>query len=49
MLPIELRSLDTIHLATAQQLGADLARIVTYDDRMAGAANQLGMTVARPR
>ena len=44
----ELRSLDAIHLATAQQLGADLARIVTYDDRMAGAANQLGFTVTRP-
>jgi uncharacterized protein len=48
MLPVELRSLDAIHLATAQQLGADLARIVTYDDRMAAAANQLGLTVARP-
>jgi len=48
MLPLELRSLDAIHLATAQQLGADLARIVTYDDRMAGAANHLGMTVMRP-
>ena len=48
MLPAELRSLDAIHLATAQQLGTDLARIVTYDDRMAMAANQLGLTVARP-
>jgi prevent-host-death family protein len=48
MLPVELRSLDAIHLATAQQLGADLARIVTYDDRMAAAANHLGLTVARP-
>ncbi len=48
MLPVELNSLDAIHLATAQQLGADLARIVTYDDRMAVAANQLGLTVARP-
>jgi uncharacterized protein len=48
MLPLELRSLDAIHLATASQLGADLARIVTYDDRMAEAARQLGMTVARP-
>jgi uncharacterized protein len=47
-MPVELRSLDAIHLATAQQLGADLARIVTYDDRMAAAANQLGLTVARP-
>jgi predicted nucleic acid-binding protein len=48
MLPAELRSLDAIHLATAQQLGADLARIVTYDDRMAMAADQLGLAVARP-
>jgi predicted nucleic acid-binding protein len=48
MLPVELRSLDAIHLATAQQLGTDLARIVTYDDRMAMAASHLGMTVARP-
>jgi uncharacterized protein len=33
MLPAELRPLDAIHLATAHQLSADLARIVTYDDR----------------
>lgn len=48
MLPADLRSLDAIHLATAQQLGADLARIVTYDDRMSEAARDLGWTVARP-
>lgn len=48
MLPGDLRSLDAIHLATAQQLGADLARIVTYDDRMSEAARDLGWTVARP-
>jgi predicted nucleic acid-binding protein len=48
MLPAELRSLEAIHLATAQQLGADLARIVTYDDRMAMAADELGLAVARP-
>jgi uncharacterized protein len=48
MQPVESRSLDAIHLATAQQLGADLARIVTYDDRMATAANHLGLRVARP-
>lgn len=48
MLPVELRSLDAIHLATARQLGADLAQIVTYDNRMAAAANQLGLTVTRP-
>lgn len=48
MLPVELRSLDAIHLATAQQLGADLARVVTYDQRMTVAARQLGLMVARP-
>ena len=48
MLPPDLRSLDAIHLATAQQLGDDLARIVTYDDRMAAAARALGWTVVAP-
>jgi uncharacterized protein len=48
MLPVDLRSLDAIHLATAQQFGEDLARIVTYDDRMAYAAEDLGWSLARP-
>jgi predicted nucleic acid-binding protein len=48
LLPTELRSLDAIHLATAQQLGADLARVVTYDDRMASAAETMGWSVAAP-
>jgi uncharacterized protein len=48
ILPAELRSLDAIHLATAQQLGSDLTRIVTYDERMAAAAENLGWTVAQP-
>lgn len=48
LLPAELRSLDAIHLATAQELGDDLARLVTYDDRMAAAASAMGWTVAAP-
>ena len=48
MLPMDLRSLDALHLATAEQLGADLARIVTYDRRMGAAAEGLGLTVAAP-
>ena len=48
MMPVDLGSLEAIHLATAQQLGADLARIVTYDSRMADAAKDLGWMVARP-
>ncbi|MDQ3770787.1 MAG: hypothetical protein M3343_01700 [Actinomycetota bacterium] len=48
MLPIDIRSLDAIHLATTQLLGDELARIVAYDDRMAAAAKDLGLMVARP-
>ncbi len=49
LLPVNLRSLDAIHLATAQQLSTDLARIVTYDERMAVAARALGFRVVSPR
>lgn len=48
LLPQELRSLDAIHLATARQLGDDLARVCTYDERMAAAARLLGMSVVSP-
>lgn len=48
LLPLELRSLDAIHLATAQHLGAELARVCTYDDRMTAAAAALGLTVVAP-
>lgn len=46
--PAGLRSLDAIHLATAQQLGSDLVRVVTYDDRLALAAQAAGWTVVAP-
>jgi uncharacterized protein len=48
LLPLELRSLDAIHLATATRLGADLNDIVTYDDRMAAAARSMGYRVTSP-
>lgn len=47
--PRELRSLDAIHLATAQQLGKALRALVTYDDRMATAARLLGYRIVQPR
>jgi predicted nucleic acid-binding protein len=47
--PAQVRSLDAIHLATAQLLGEDLGQVVTYDDRMADAARQLGLKTASPR
>jgi len=48
LLPEELRSLDAIHIATAQLLGEDLARIVSYDERMLEAAAVLRLPVAAP-
>ncbi len=49
MQPPELRSLDAIHLASAGQLGPLVRQIVTYDERMAEAANAAGWSVASPR
>jgi predicted nucleic acid-binding protein len=46
--PSTLRSLDAIHLATARLLGASLARVVTYDARLATAARTMGFTVSTP-
>jgi predicted nucleic acid-binding protein len=48
LLPAEVRSLDAIHLATAQQLGDDLGVVVTYDVRMADAAAKLGIKTHSP-
>jgi predicted nucleic acid-binding protein len=44
-----LRSLDAIHLATARVLGPDLDGLATYDDRLAAAAKDAGITVVDPR
>lgn len=46
--PPELRSLDAIHLATALELAADLETLVTYDVRLAKAAQVNGLQVAAP-
>jgi len=43
-----LRSLDAIHLATAQLLEPELRAVLTYDIRMGHAAVGLGLTVASP-
>ncbi|HLZ28628.1 MAG TPA: PIN domain-containing protein [Chloroflexota bacterium] len=48
LLPVELPSLDAIHLATARLLGKDFGRVVTYDERMAEAARVLRLRVASP-
>jgi uncharacterized protein len=43
-----LRTLDAVHLAAAQRLGADLRSVVTYDRRMTEAATAVGLAVAAP-
>lgn len=46
--PVELRSLDAIHIATALDLGNDLSAFVTYDERQAAAARGAGLEVLAP-
>lgn len=43
-----LRSLDALHLASARTVGSGLRAVVTYDERMATAAESLGMLVESP-
>jgi predicted nucleic acid-binding protein len=47
--PPELRTLGAIHLATANELGSDLARVVTYDERLGSAAATMGLAISAPR
>jgi len=46
--PTLLRSLDALHLAAALALGDDLEGLVTYDERLAGAAELNGLVVTAP-
>ncbi len=47
--PSELRSLDAIHIATAERLRDEISELVVYDHRMADAARQLGHRVSSPK
>ena len=46
--PPDMRSLDAVHVAAALSLGSDLAELITYDARMAGAARAQGLVVTSP-
>jgi uncharacterized protein len=46
--PTLLRTLDALHLAVALDLGDDLEGIVTYDERLAGAARAHGVAAHAP-
>jgi predicted nucleic acid-binding protein len=47
--PSSLRSLEAIHLATALLLGQSDLAFVTYDDKLARAAEAQGLSVLQPR
>ena len=46
--PLILRTLDSVHLAAALTVGADLGTFLTYDQRLAGAAEAAGLPVESP-
>lgn len=47
--PPEIRSLDALHLSAALDLGDELEGFVTYDERLASAAERNGIPVLAPR
>lgn len=46
--PSILRTLDAVHVAAALDLGDDLEGMVTYDERLARAAEQNGIRITAP-
>ncbi len=46
--PVTVRSLDAIHLGTAQNLGHALSSFVTYDKRLLAAARTAGLPTDSP-
>jgi predicted nucleic acid-binding protein len=46
--PVTVRSLDAIHLATALRIRSQLTSFVTYDKRLADAAQAAGLTIDMP-
>lgn len=46
--PMELRTLDAIHLASALSLGDDIDALIAYDHRLQAAAKSAGLTVLAP-
>lgn len=47
--PGALRSLDSLHLAAALEVGDELEGVVTYDQRLANGAEALGLRIVAPR
>jgi predicted nucleic acid-binding protein len=48
LLPQGVRTLDALHVASAQALGESLDVLITYDRRMFDVAHEMGLPVAAP-
>lgn len=46
--PPDVRSLDAIHLARAQQLGSDLGHVISYYEKMVESAKRILLKTASP-
>ena len=44
----QVKTLDAVHIASAERLGSELTALVTYDKRMAEVARQRGLPVKMP-
>jgi predicted nucleic acid-binding protein len=47
-LPGGVRTLDAVHIASAQAIGEALAYLVSYDKRMLDVAHSIGIPIAAP-
>jgi predicted nucleic acid-binding protein len=47
--PLELRTLDAIHVASAQMLGSALGALIAYDTRLVQSAKAAKLTTIEPR
>ena len=48
LLPVGLRTLDAVHVASAQVIGSSLNALVSYDKRMLDVAHSMGLPTAAP-
>jgi uncharacterized protein len=46
--PARVRTLDAVHIASAQVLGSELTALITYDKRMWEVADSIGLPVVAP-
>jgi predicted nucleic acid-binding protein len=48
LVPLGLRTLDAVHIASAQMIGSSLNTLISYDKRMLDVARSIGLPTAAP-